>query len=389
MFKNTSNPYLQHYKKNAISPVKQNISNFSSHVLRRKFLYQNLGLTETSFLEKQVLEVGPGGGYNALAIAEWRPSQYTLIEPNEVGVQEIKKLFKQYQLLDRIDLHNISVEEFDLKSKFDVIICEGMLPGINNREEVLGKLATLLKPNCVLVITCADDISMFFEIMRRFFAEEITKNATSFEESVTLLVDNFGSHLKTLQGMTRPVIDWVQDSLMGEAILWHSFSIVAANKILGSQFTFYHMCSPNIINNWHWYKTYPLETKLYNKNLINDSYQENVHNLLHYQSHSSNRSPSENIQLIELAMNCTQLIKEHIINKKDFNITCLALERTCRLMHENIKNIDHILDSALRDLVNILERKSLDAIKDINQYPGFSTSFGRGQQYISFVKNMN
>lgn len=88
------NEYLDHYIKNNISPVRQDISSTDTHVLRRKTLYRMLGLLSSSFAGKQVLEVGPGSGYNALVVAKWKPSKLVLIEPNPI------KIYRQDKILE-------------------------------------------------------------------------------------------------------------------------------------------------------------------------------------------------------------------------------------------------------------------------------------------------
>jgi len=81
-------------KKTKISPVRQNIDDFSLHVKRRKGLYRQLGLLPSSFEGKKILEVGPGGGYNALVTATFKPEKYVLIEPNTTGFRELKENLK-------------------------------------------------------------------------------------------------------------------------------------------------------------------------------------------------------------------------------------------------------------------------------------------------------
>lgn len=56
-----SNSFIEFYRKNKISPVRQDISDFKKHLKRREKLYRTIGLPIITFSNKDVLEVGPGG----------------------------------------------------------------------------------------------------------------------------------------------------------------------------------------------------------------------------------------------------------------------------------------------------------------------------------------
>ena len=60
------NDYLSYYGEHCISPVRQNIDELSLHYTRRRKLYRQLGMPCRIFENANVLEVGPGGGFNSL-----------------------------------------------------------------------------------------------------------------------------------------------------------------------------------------------------------------------------------------------------------------------------------------------------------------------------------
>ena len=60
------NDFLSYYGEHRISPVRQNIGDLSLHYTRRRKLYRQLGMPCRIFEDANVLEVGPGGGYNSL-----------------------------------------------------------------------------------------------------------------------------------------------------------------------------------------------------------------------------------------------------------------------------------------------------------------------------------
>lgn len=67
----SKNEYLEYYGKYHISPVNQNIDDLKLHYDRRRKLYRQCGLPVIAFKNANVLEVGPGSGYNTLAFFEW------------------------------------------------------------------------------------------------------------------------------------------------------------------------------------------------------------------------------------------------------------------------------------------------------------------------------
>ena len=56
------NNYLKFYGENHISPVRQDINDLKVHYLRREKLYRQCGIPVMAFRDKEILEIGPGGG---------------------------------------------------------------------------------------------------------------------------------------------------------------------------------------------------------------------------------------------------------------------------------------------------------------------------------------
>lgn len=67
LFNHMKNDYLEYYGKHHISPVKQDIKDLERHYERRRKLYRQCGIPVIAFRNAEILEVGPGGGYNTLA----------------------------------------------------------------------------------------------------------------------------------------------------------------------------------------------------------------------------------------------------------------------------------------------------------------------------------
>ncbi len=381
--KSIDNAYIDHYERHKISPVRQDISNIESHFHRRTNLYMSLGLLQANFRDKRVLEVGPGSGYNSLVIASWRPSLYVLVEPNKTGVSHIKNLFKQYAIsMDKIEIANTIIEKFSDSEKYDIILCEGMIPGLSNKEQVLTKLSSLLKQNGVLVVTCADEISMFFEIIRYFFAYKLTKNIKTFTEKVHVAVDAFGSHLDTLTGFSRLKEDWCADTLFGYAHFNYDFSFKKCIEFFRNDYYVYKT-SPCIFNDYRWYKTIPHDPQLFNQYYI-EQFDLKKHNLLHYQTITPDRSKEENEELLRLCRHVVDTIYDGVRSEN------IAVEKRLlsllELMIRNLRDTDSQIVKALKDIKKIIttDDYTIEAIS--SKYKAFISAFGRGQQYISLVK---
>lgn len=95
--KKIRNPFFYFYSKYNISPVHQDIKDFKRHVMRREKLYRLLGMPPALFKNKSVLEIGPGGGYNALTLFTWG-AHVDFVEPNPKAQEELPKLLKQYNI---------------------------------------------------------------------------------------------------------------------------------------------------------------------------------------------------------------------------------------------------------------------------------------------------
>ena len=78
-----------------------------------------------------MLEIGPGSGNNSLYTASLKPSKYVLVEPNHSAVNDIKNILSTIPEFNKtILVENCLLSEFRHKTKFDVVICEGILTAI-------------------------------------------------------------------------------------------------------------------------------------------------------------------------------------------------------------------------------------------------------------------
>lgn len=378
------NVYLKHYEENKISPVRQNLSNLEKHFYIREKLYEQLGLPRLLIEGKEVLEIGAGSGYNSIVTANLNPKKYTIVEPNSTAITHMTKLFKSHNLDSKIQIENELIENYSSENKYDIIIAEGFMPAINNKFDVLDKMNSLLKPNGIMIITTADNISLFYEIARRFLANMLLKKNSekTYEEKISILVNAFSSHLDTLKGFSRLKEDWCADVLTGDALYQHELSPSDAIDYLRRDFYFYNI-SPNIIKDETWFKEVPQEINEFNQNKINN-FLGIWHNLFHYKVFKEERKEELNLELINLCTKFTKLAKMSEYNDYSNNLK-KDLLKTIESIKNNIDGTSDEIIESLNDFYKIIDKDDFtsDAISNLSS---FKRAFGRGQQYISFIK---
>jgi len=383
-----TNDYLEHYKNNNISPVRQDIRDIEKHFYIRKKLYESLGLINNNFNNKSIIEIGPGGGYNAIYTASLEPSYYQLVEANPRGVSEINDLFFKYNVnTDNININNIFIEELNSDKEFDIAICEGMLPCVENKYQILNKMDSLLKINGIMLITCSDEISVFFDMLRRLLANILIQrnNLTKYEDKIAVLVEAFSSHLDTLKGFGRLKEDWCADNLLGNALYNTSLSVSDILEFFQNRYSFYNI-SPQIIIDPTWFKEVSPDIDTFNQNKI-DSFKSIWHNLIHYQSYDNNIwNPTETDLLRNL---CKDFIKLCKLSEENYT---QEIQEKILIIFSSIIDIyrkndsNNIIIESLKEVLLFIKDDDISVKRISNNLNKFKSAFGRGQQYITLIK---
>ncbi len=372
------NIFLKFYEDLKISPVSQDISDFPRHIARRTALYRQLGLLPLTFSNAEVLEVGPGSGHNSIVTAGFKPRRLVLVEPNYTGFQAVTALFQDYSD-SPLEIHHAMLENYTEPGHFDIVLCEGLVSGLDNKEVFLNQLDARVRPGGVLVITCYDSVSMLFESLRRLIGKILIRDISKLEDQIDILTRAFGSHLATLKGMTRPPRDWILDNLLAPPVfnVKDYFSIEQAIGFFADRYYFYQS-SPSFLANYTWYKELSTDPTEYNANYI-DQFRANQHNLIHYQQELN--PPRAGKLNIELETECTELAwlaQQDMVNSEN------VVELLGRIRQSLGSNM---LPTAALDEIIVLFKSSEFIPEEISgNYPAFRAAFGRGQQYISLLK---
>jgi 2-polyprenyl-3-methyl-5-hydroxy-6-metoxy-1,4-benzoquinol methylase len=381
---NTPKPFVDFYSQNNISPVSQDISDLEMHFCRRTALYLHLGLPPILFADKHILEIGPGSGHNAIYTSSLHPRHYTFLDGNITGLDRTRSMmttFGDYQKTKFEYIHDC-IGGVKINDKWDIVLCEGVLPLQIDPIEMCIKISKYVKPRGVFVVTCADSVSYLGEMLRRLQARlQVNFSATTIQEQTLLLTEIFKSDLNSLVGMSRPHEDWVLDNII-QPFYGKPFSMLDAISALKENFVLIGS-SPKIFNDWRWYK-------LINKNInasFSDVYENEYWSKLH--QFIDHRAP---------------ITKGDVVINKKMKATCdeifiSILEYEKNGSDDMLKQVIVLVSS----LVCLTEALSEITLKSLNSFliclktylnngffipnENFNAFFGKGQQYLSFYNN--
>lgn len=125
---------------------------------------------------------------------------------------------------------------------------------------MIAKIANIVNDGGVVVVTCVDDISFFFDHLKRIVAARLIRDISDFQEKVSVLVEAFATHLATLKHASRPVEDWVIDLFLNPAVYGNFFSIADCIEEFGDEFELLGS-SPRMFTDYSWYKNINVDTR--------------------------------------------------------------------------------------------------------------------------------
>lgn len=255
---------LSYYQQNNFNPVPIALdtpSAWQTHLARRRNLYErHLGIPMSLLRERSVIEFGCNSGENALVLASVG-ANLTLVEPNEQVWPRLRTLFGHYGLEDRImALSADDIRQFRSDSLYDLVIAEGFLYTLPNRDELLQKLCKLLAPGGRAIISFNDRYGMLMEATKQMLLSR-TCQLTGVDDalsnaSLELARRLYGADYTRLNA-SRPFETWWKDTLVNpfvhSAYLWSYPELLALVEKEGAEFC---SCSPQwvLMDRHTWYK---------------------------------------------------------------------------------------------------------------------------------------
>ena len=110
------------------------------------------------------------------------------------------------------------------------------------------------------------------------------------------------------------------------------------------------------------------------------------HNFIYYKTTFKERDSEKNNNLELLCKELFKNIRYSVVNKKDTNEKIVEILNNIINNLESLKNEDITLYNALLETVQLIENRDFTINSVSNAYSNFKEAFGRGQSYISLVK---
>jgi SAM-dependent methyltransferase len=370
-------PFIDFYTELDCIPTHQNISNLRTHFERRSSLYIQLGIPPLYLKDRSVLELGPGTGQNALFTANLGPAEYTLVDGNKKSVETTTETLKSYSKRLPLTILHRDILRYRTKKKFDLVLCEGLIPTQLNPSSFLEHVCSFARPGGVVVATCMDSVSLVSEGLRRYLAYHECSPEVAVKERIARLTKFFQPHFAELPGMSRRHDEWVIDNIIHP---WSGplFSMAEALKQVSGRFVVLGS-SPHYLSDWRWYKTI-IQKETSSVAAAEESYWRNLHSFIDHRFVLPPREVDANRRLLRQADRIFQRIHGQEKTGRVYPMAELA---------EDLRKLDTLI-AVPRSRVSLALKEYIRALES---YAGswpvlreFCSFWGRGQQYISFVK---
>ena len=351
---------------------------------KRAALYFQLGLAPALVQDKTILEFGPGNGINSLYTQSLKPKEYVLVDGNPTSLENCVKNFSEafpdstnYKVVESL------IDNFESDQKFDIVICEGLIPHQHDPVSCAKKAASFTKEGGLFIHTCHDFISFLAERLRSFIAYIQSDSSLAFDQRVDDIALFLKDHFTVLKAMSRTHRDWVIDSTM-QTEHWHKtplFSIRDSIKAFEDEFVVFGT-SPSFTADLRWYKNL---TDSSDEFLINEHaelyFWEHVHNFIDTRFTFSKREASENKALYQVAVNIQYAIDRYMEDSSSLHQSQLL---------ELLNQLGQNVAAFSKETTRAIDCFTLNLQRVFNKEPAQFTHFhqwwGRGMQFISLLK---
>ncbi|MDH3200539.1 MAG: class I SAM-dependent methyltransferase [Myxococcales bacterium] len=375
--------FVDFYTKEGISPVAQDIEDLEKHFHRRHALYRHVGIVPGLLSGRSILEFGPGSGHNSIVTAAMHPARYVLVDANPVGLEHTRDLLQRFAGSGSIDISVVQsfIEDFETSERFDLVLCEGVLPTQEAPTELLSQIARFVRSGGMILITCIDAASYLAEQLRRFAAALATHEEASTEEKLAILVPLLGPHLDTIEGMGRSHEDWILDNVIqpfqGRALMGLDEAIDALHPDFSV-----HGTSPSFLVDRRWYKRITGPASDFNA-VANQMYLAELHNFIDARTEHSVRKRERNRSLLAACNEAYQGIVNH--SEARSSAAMARVMKALEVLRSELADLDPLTVRSFDDFLRVVAR--LQAGERDVDWGNFASWFGQGQQYLSLVRD--
>lgn len=379
--------HLDYYKRYGLNPVRYEMSDRQAHFDRRGALYRTLGITPLAVRGARVLEVAPGTGQNSLYVANLRPAELTLVEPNPAGVRDITALYASPGA-SPVAPHLVpcTLQEFNPGRDFDLVICENWLGHSEHERQLLRKLGTLVADGGLLVVTVVTPVGFLPNILRKALTCRLDDPAAPFADRTAVLSAAFGPHLQTIPAMTRSVTDWVHDCMLNPAYFGILLTIPMVVEDLGERFDVLGS-SPRFAADWRWFKALAGPAREFNHQFVGE-YHRQLHNFLDYRRVLPTRDQDRNVELEAATWAVAELVgalEADLHAGRPTTARAAQVEAAVRRVRENIADLPHEWAAALDEFLVAFRAPGLTPA-GVAELAAFGSLFGRETVYVALEK---
>jgi SAM-dependent methyltransferase len=254
-----------YYEENHFNPASISLGSraeWETHFAIRRNLYQrHLGIPLSLLKNSSVLEFGPASGENALVLAALG-ANLTLVEPNAQVLPRLKSQFAKLGLKTRIaELLQQDIGSFAGEGPYDLVIAEGFLNTLPNRDQMILKIAGLLAPGGLAVVSYTDRYGCLIELVKRMLLWRGCQLAgvqdVHSDASLEIARRLYGEEFAKLNG-SRQFDVWWKDMLVtpfvASAHLWSYRELLPLIEAAGCEF---YSSSPawTSVDRYGWYKS--------------------------------------------------------------------------------------------------------------------------------------
>lgn len=375
-------PFIDFYNKEKILPVQQNTEN-PDFFPARSFLYSRLGVPLSFLRGLDVLEFGPGGGFNAIATSTYQPSLYYFVEGSIVGVEKLKYFEKQKKIqADEIKIFEMNFLDFNIDKKFDLVIAEACIPGQKDPDKYISHISNFVKENGILVTTTTSKSSSLSEILRALYGFLIQEQFRNRDLYMDFLELKFSSHLSKLGTNTRSIKDWVLDNIINT---YHKDgSVYSIGEITKTLDNFEFQSSvPSFLLDLSWYKNYKIDKNKKNNILESELFRLETY-LLDWRIEEKDLLGLSNEKCVSLN-ECIKVVFDevfNILNQVKSKISVNNLLISLNKLKSQLPSQFNATIASLNDFIEFLNDKDNLSYN----FSEFESWWGRGQQYVSFRK---
>jgi len=371
--------HLDYYTQHGINPVRYNTSDPRLHFERRASLYRTLGITPLAIRGSRVLEVAPGTGQNSLYLANQRPQSLTLVEPNPAGQRDIAAVYANASDAVVPEVITCRLEEFEPEQSFDLVVCENWLGDSDHERGLLRKLSGMVAEGGLLVVTAVSPVGVLPNLLRRALSNRLAPPDEGFKERTATLSRAFGSHLRTVGGMTRNVTDWVHDNMLNPAYLGVILTVPMVLEDLGESFDVLSS-SPRFAPDWRWFKSLCGINRDFNQHLLAE-YHATLHNFLDHRTLLPARDAGRNAHLEAGALAVAESLRLWEAGEGDGELVEVAV----RKLIAGIADLPATYRTALDEFLDAFAEPDLTP-EPVAAMSHFGPLFGRETLYLSFEK---